>query len=128
MTSTVILIPPKSSLVLRRPVRTPGTATQAAVLDLCAVDSCRVKNCGPHFIDMAGTYAGYVVGACSIKVEQGAAFHLVIKPRRPAAQEAAIVDSWENALLGKIRAELASIAVEYLASGSTVCDFYGTQV
>ena len=108
----------KSSLVFQAPVKTPERAVWSAILDLDPIDTKKTGSTALHYIDMSGSYAGYVIETYRIKVADGAKLSIIIAPRRRSSSEAAIVHAWQEALLGRVRAALADIREEYEASMS----------
>lgn len=106
----------KSSLVFQTPVLSPERGSWTSTLDLSSIDRTKVQATARQYIDMSGTYAGYVVKVYRVPVEDGAQFTLSIVPRRNSAAERSIVDAWNNALLGRVRAALAEIRAEYDAA------------
>lgn len=103
-------------------------SARTAVLDLDAIDNCKVRQTALHYIVMSGTYAGYTIAVLQIKVEDGATFVLNISPRQTAARETAIYEAWWNSLLGKVRAALTDIRAEYAIAQCPQCDLHGDKV
>jgi hypothetical protein len=118
----------KSSVVFRKPVLTPGYSSWSIQLDLDVADACKVRTSAWRWIDMSGTYAGYVIAVNRTKVTQDMVLTLIISPRQLAVQENAIFSAWREAALSRIRAAMADIRSDYAASGRTDCTFHGNQL
>jgi hypothetical protein len=106
----------KSSVVFQTPVKNPNWAVYAATLDLDELDLEKTRRTAWHYVDMSGTYHGFVVAVYRVKIEDGAKFVLRIAPRQYANEEKAILEEWTEALLSRVRAALVSIREEYDAS------------
>lgn len=118
----------KSTLVFQDCVKNPNQASFLVTLDLDAIDRCKVQQTALHYIDMSGTYAGFVIRVNQVQIQDGARFQLVISPRKNATAENNIFNAWREALLGRVKAAMKDIREEYDIAQCPKCDLHGDQV